>query len=146
MAQAIVNANGQPIQSILISSDGLGEGAFVAEVAQRDARPGRFILRSSKILAQATWMGQRHYQFDTQDQLKQLLEDVPLQLVVLDRARLPHDAHEELLFETLTASPDTWMEWRSPDFGQLRVFRRRDSQGPLGPQDEARIEALQQPN
>ena len=59
LAQAIVRVGGEPVESVLISSDALGEGAFIAELAQLDSRPGRFVLRSSKILAESSWMGGR---------------------------------------------------------------------------------------
>jgi hypothetical protein len=147
LAQSIVRAGGGPIESVLISSDPLGEGAFIAELAQLDTRPGRFVLRSSKILAQTNWMGRRgRCFFETQTQLEELLASVPLQLAVLDRARAPSDPHEDLLLSTLTASPDLWVEWRPPGVGeQLRVFRRRD-QSRLGPKARERLTALQLPD
>jgi hypothetical protein len=41
----------------LISSDAKGEGAFIAEMAMREKRPGHVIRRSSKMLASQTWLG-----------------------------------------------------------------------------------------
>jgi hypothetical protein len=147
LAQAIVRAEGEPIESVLISSDAQGEGALIAELAQLDARPGRFVLRSSKVLAQSSWMGRLHYSFDTRTQLEELLAKVPAQVVVLDRARLGQDSHAELLATTLSASPDVWEEWRSPDFGkQFQVFRRYNNRGRLGLQERNRLEALQRPD
>lgn len=149
LVQAIMRADGEPIESILILSDGQGEGAFITELAQLDARPGRFILRSSKILYQLILTrkgGRRRYFFETQTQLDQLLANVPLQLVVLDRVRLPNDPHEELLSRTLSASPDVWRAWLPVGFDQQFLVFRRRNQSRLGPQARDRLASLQRPN
>lgn len=145
LAQAIVRAAGEPIESVLISSDALGEGAFIAELAQLDTRPGRFLLRSSKVLGQSTWMGERRYFFETLPQCEQLLASLPLQLVVLDPARASDDPHERLLYSALSVSRDVWVEWPLPGLGhEFVVFRRRD-RSRLGPQARERLAALQRP-
>ncbi|MGA7413456.1 MAG: glycosyltransferase family 39 protein [Bryobacteraceae bacterium] len=145
LAQAIVRAGGEPIESVLILSDARGEGAFIAELAQLDTRPGRFLLRSSKVLAQSTWMGDRRYLFETRAQLEQLLANLPVQLVVLDTVWAPDGPGERLLSSTLSTSRDIWMEWTLPGLKhQFRVFRRRD-QGRLGSQARQRLAALQRP-
>jgi glycosyltransferase involved in cell wall biosynthesis len=145
LAQAIRSAGGEPIESVLILSDALGEGALIAELAQLEVRPPYFVLRSSKFLAHSTWMGRRSYFFETQAQLEQLLAGVPLQLVVLDQARIPHDPHADLLSKMLSTSPDVWEEWRPAGIGsQFLAFRRRD-QRRLEPQARDRLTALQRP-
>jgi len=145
LAQAIVNADGEPIESVLIWSDGTGEGSFIAELAQIDTRPGRFLLRATKILERSNWMGnRRRYFFETQPQLEQLLANIPVQLVILDKVQTPDDPHMRLLSDTLSASQDVWVQWPLPGLDQFLVFRRRD-QSRLGPQARERLAALQQP-
>ena len=41
----------------LIVGDAMQEGAFVSEVVMHDARPDHFVLRSLKVLVDATWFG-----------------------------------------------------------------------------------------
>ncbi len=42
---------------LLVAGSSSSEGAFIAEVAQREKRPGRFVLRASKVLMDSAWSG-----------------------------------------------------------------------------------------
>jgi hypothetical protein len=94
---------------LLVSSDALGEGMFIAEIAMREKRPGHVVLRASKALAESGWMGEGYNsRFDTPEQLMEYLESVPVGLVVLDDAEATPPAHHRLLRELVAARPDRW--------------------------------------
>jgi hypothetical protein len=101
----------------LISSDATGEGAFIAEVAMRERRPGHVIRRSSKVLASSTWSG-RHYRvkFEQEKRLLAFLADHPIRFLVIDRS-IPADKrlrHHDLLSNTVKNNPQR--------FTLLRIF------------------------
>jgi len=70
----------------LVCSDAAGEGAFIAEVAVREARPGHIVLRASKMLAKASWSG-ANYQllYRTPEDVQRYLESVPVAVLILAR-------------------------------------------------------------
>jgi hypothetical protein len=83
----------------LIISDARGEGAFIAEIAQRERRPDRKVLRSSKEMAASDWLG-RGYEahVQTSDQLDALLRERRVEWVVVDRSvAAPHQKQHHLL-------------------------------------------------
>jgi hypothetical protein len=80
--------------ALLIVSDSVGEGQFIAELAMREIRPGHVIRRSSKILASRTWSG-RDYQSkaSTPEDFRRILAEEGIGLVIVDRTipePLPH--------------------------------------------------------
>ena len=96
---------------MLISSDAVGEGMFISEVAMCERRPGHVVLRASKVLAEEQWNGE-HYRslFTTPQQILDYLHSVPVKVVVIDNS-IPKDLlqeHEKLLKETITASSSDW--------------------------------------
>ena len=74
-----------PKDAMLVCSDAGGEGAFVAEVALRDHRPSRIVLRASKVISQRPWSGTEVKMLlnDTAD-LGKYLEDVAVDVAVVD--------------------------------------------------------------
>jgi hypothetical protein len=97
-------------QVILISSDSIGEGAFIVEQRLCDKDRPHFVLRSSKVLANDSWSG-KDYQlrFHTEEEVRNYLNQVPVNLIVLDnpkcRGQKP-DPHQELLARTLKKWPE----------------------------------------
>lgn len=95
--------------AVLVVSDARGEGALIAQVARREARPGRYILRASKALASSRWDGSAYTAaFQTPDALLQFLESVPVGVLVWDRT-IPahkHKPHHTLLADTLARFPE----------------------------------------
>lgn len=80
---------------LLISSDELGDGMFVAEVAKRDQRPSRFALRASKTLASSRWNGSGYrLRFETTEEVKKWLDSAPVTVVVLDES-IGHSSRRE---------------------------------------------------
>ncbi|HET8548344.1 MAG TPA: hypothetical protein VFL57_10090 [Bryobacteraceae bacterium] len=72
-------------QRLLVSSDASGEGAIVAEIAMRDARPRHVVARASKILARRKLMG-NEYQllYRNPEDVNDLLRAYGIQVVALD--------------------------------------------------------------
>jgi len=70
---------------ILCSSEGVGEGLLISEVAMREARPGHIILRASRMLADSDWNG-RFYKtkMDGPPAVQRFLEAAAVDVVVLD--------------------------------------------------------------
>jgi hypothetical protein len=99
----------KPVTVILVSSDGTGEGAFIAEVAMRDERPNKIVLRASKILARMEWSGTDYKsRFETVEQMRQFIDATPVQRIVIEDAASAAWQHHTLLKQMLAASKD-WM-------------------------------------
>lgn len=93
---------------LLIVSDVAGEGAFIAEVARQERRPGHVIERGWKVLASATFMGGAYrLRFATPAELLRFFEQEPERIVVLD---VPERVfrHVDLVRETVARYPDRW--------------------------------------
>lgn len=95
--------------NVLIVSDSNGEGAFIAELALSETRPGTLTHRSSKLLAESDWLG-RDYQLQvaTGDELNQLLGDAGVQWIVID-STIPEGrmaAHHQLMFDFMESPQD----------------------------------------
>jgi len=120
--------------NLLISSDPLGEGMFIAAVAEREKRPGHTILRGSKVLGQSDWMGHEYTCFcQTPEEMMRLLEELEVGVVVLDTSAPPARdmAHHMLLTQTVAAYPRRWQPLGVHDVlrqavghaGALHVYR-----------------------
>lgn len=70
---------------IMSSSTGEGDGMIISEIAMREKRPGRIILRADKVLSRSTWDGGR-YQLTLHDAeaVNKYLASVPVDFVVID--------------------------------------------------------------
>jgi hypothetical protein len=96
---------------ILISSEGDGEGPFIARMAELDhARLNHIVLRASHALADSDWNGQSyrlllHSPAEVFDYLRRL----PVGVVVIDRTNfnLPNP-HQPLLEQAIAAHPEQW--------------------------------------
>lgn len=109
---------------ILVSSQSGGEVVFVAEVARREPRPQRIVLRGSKVLAQSGWNSEFYaLAFDSADQIADYLDSIPVGVVVLDgrpgRAKI---AHHPMLAEALERAPGQWRQI-STGSDLVRVYR-----------------------
>jgi len=84
--------------NFLVVSHARGEGAFISEIAMHDRRPGHIVLRSTKVLSSSTWYGTAYQlRYQTGSQLRDLLDDVPIQAIALD-TRPPRDGPDEAAF------------------------------------------------
>ncbi|HJT77942.1 MAG TPA: glycosyltransferase family 39 protein [Gemmataceae bacterium] len=105
--------------TLLVSSDPRGEGAFIAEVAAHEERPGHTVLRGSKLLAKDDWMGHGYEPlYRTQEALTRRLEEAGVAVVVVDTSapESPDLEHHRLLLEALESDP---AHWRLTSSGRL---------------------------
>ncbi len=117
---------------VLVSSLLGGEGAFIAEAALRERRPGRVVLRATKVLASSGWSGHGYeVRFQTPEEIAAFLESIPVGVVVWDGAPgyAPME-HHELLIEALRRDPARW--------------RRLGSYPADGPPGRPRVEVYRQ--
>lgn len=96
--------------AILICSDGDGEGAFVAEAALRDIRPGAIILRASKVVSEDPWShpDRRRPLLNSTAEAEQYLESVPVDSIVVDLTQGGWPEDRTLLLETMNQYPSRW--------------------------------------
>lgn len=86
VAGRILSLAGDAPVRILVSSEPRGEGMFVAEVAERDARPRHFVRRGTKVLSTSTWSGADFkLTYTTEAEIEGYLERDGIRFVVLDK-------------------------------------------------------------
>jgi hypothetical protein len=126
LASAIASGALGPARSILVSGDSRAEGSFIAEMALREPRPGRFVVRGSKLFVDATWMGEvKRIRAAVPEEVDALLLATHVEIVVLDRARPAPYGYQALLEQAVAARPDQWraVALDTPP-GGLAAFRR----------------------
>ncbi|MGZ8217162.1 ArnT family glycosyltransferase [Methylomagnum sp.] len=70
---------------VMMASDPAGEGAFIVERLMADDRRAGVVLRGGQWLAESDWMGARRRPlFDSAEQVRQALKDLPVRYVVID--------------------------------------------------------------
>lgn len=110
VAQDLLARNEFANSVFLVSSQGDGEGMFIAEVAMRERRPGHYILRGYKVLARSSWSG-AYYRvlYGTPVEVVSYLESIPVGVLVMDLSagRFPA-GHHRLLKEMLRTYPERW--------------------------------------
>jgi hypothetical protein len=105
----------------LISADELGEGMFVSEIALKDKRPNRIVLRASKALATSRWDGSNHEsKFKNPQEMMRWLEKIPIGVIVLDSSKSTKAYRPE--HEMLVAVVEQFAE-RWELLGQFSVVR-----------------------
>ena len=112
-----LNAESRFADSVfLISSNAEGEGTFISEVAMRDHRPNRVVLRASKCLVSKSWSGEIDYvRFQNTEQLMSWIQDVPVGIVVVDTTvTVNEDCPEHVLLHDVLLTHDAeWELWRT---------------------------------
>lgn len=96
---------------VMVSSDPIGEGMLIAEVALKDHRPNRYVLRASKILAKDTWMGKRYQKrFDSPAEIMDFLTSIPVGILVIDISVDPSEEteHHRQLQAMIRLFSDKW--------------------------------------
>jgi 4-amino-4-deoxy-L-arabinose transferase-like glycosyltransferase len=84
--------------NFLVISHARGEGAFIAEVAMHDRRPGHIVLRSTKVLSSSTWYGTvYHLRYQNSQAIRDFLDQAPIDAVALD-TRSPQAWPDEAAF------------------------------------------------
>ncbi|MFZ3243896.1 MAG: glycosyltransferase family 39 protein [Candidatus Acidiferrales bacterium] len=129
---------------ILVSSDVIGEGMLISQIAMRDRRPGHIVLRANEVLARSDWNGANYRLFFSAPQeLERYLESIPVRAVVISLATpdAPLQPHQALLSQTLAADAANWKlqgtypSWRKgveyPDSLQVYLLRGHFGGGSL---------------
>ena len=112
----------QPTSTALVSSDPIGEGAFVATMAARNLQPRPTILRATKTMSEGTWMG-LHYaeRFHDETALAAWLDRARVDYVVVDDASSePH--HRRL--DAFVRQSQAWRLEPTPPVTGPRLYRR----------------------
>jgi hypothetical protein len=120
----------------LISSGANGEGRLVAAVAIQEPHPNTYVLRGKTILAGGDWFGRNQEdRFDTLTKLAELLDGIPVTIIVIDDRVLPeqrrpyHDRLRKLVssegekWELIGSYPETEDAIEFPN--SLHVYARR---------------------
>ena len=138
-AASIAVALTEPDATLLISSDSIGEGSFVAEVAIQSQRPdGRYVLRGSKKLSSSDWIG-RDYKLllNNPQAIIDYLNTQKVQLIAIDRS-IPEENQRPdmaLLEQTLAQNSHQWQpvgtvfitRKTKQDSNQMQLFHRVDT-------------------
>ena len=105
-SEFIASRNDLNRSTILVSSNWVGEGLLISEVAMHEHRPGNVILRATKVLAHMDWDGSTYESlFSTPDHIIHFLDQQHVNLVAIDSFRAFHDLpHNVLLNEALQDS------------------------------------------
>ncbi len=112
--------------TLVSSSHPGGEGAFIAEVAQREPRPRRILLRATKLLSSSTWNGLDYtVRYRSPEALMSFLEGLPVRIVVVNTSPEKRYAHHDLLIRTLHQYPADWKLIHSShgDFESFEIYR-----------------------
>ena len=111
VAQHLLSESQLKSSAVLISSDAIGEGMFVSEVAMRDRRPGRYVARATKVLCNCSWSGEEHEAlYPTPEALQSYFVQSPFGIVVYDDsvpALAAFDFHK-VLAEAIRLNPARW--------------------------------------
>jgi hypothetical protein len=97
--------------AVLLASDSIGEGSVIAAIAATDKRPRMVVLRGSKILVSEDWLGRNpRDHFGTLDELRKLLDSIPVEAVMVDEAVNPqwHRPYHEMVAQLLHTDTCTW--------------------------------------
>lgn len=96
---------------MMISSDAVGEGMFISQMAMMENRPGHYLVRASKVLCDCSWSGEEHTTlYPNPAALMGYLDRSPIQVVVYDESAPPQSSFEfhRILHETIQQYPSRW--------------------------------------
>jgi hypothetical protein len=131
LAGAIAAGSFGPARTIVTSGDSIAEGTLISEIALREPRPIRYIVRGTKLFADISWMGQvAELRVNGAAQLYAMLMPVPVDLVVIDRVAAAPYPYQPQLEQALTEHPDQWQRVDSRAYHQRFDVFRRTTDGP----------------
>jgi hypothetical protein len=108
-AARMAMASNTPGNTMLVFSDSKGEGGIIAEVALRDRRLSRIVLRASKVIEQRPWSGEGgKIRFENGDDLARYLEAVATDVVVVDLSASEQGPARTILLAALQQRPGEW--------------------------------------
>jgi hypothetical protein len=108
-AAELVRARAPGAEVALISADALGEGAFVAAMADIGPRPRHFVLRGTKLAAEITWYGGNYrLLYKNAADMQQALTKVPIDILVLDESGPRPFPHQQVIGQMIRDFSDQW--------------------------------------
>lgn len=118
--------------AILVSSEGYGEGIFIATLAEHDRRPEHRVLRAGKVLSTSNWSG-TDYQlaYATEADVDAALRRLQVAAIVIDMrpASGVHTLHHRQLLGALARHPTRWqalaVAGATPGFTMFRALHDR---------------------
>lgn len=117
----LAGQSGMAGATLLVSSNGGGEGALISEMAMRTPDPEMRIIRANKLLQSSTWMGDNVKLLANQrEEVAQLLRAHEVKWVVVhQRPDRGAAAHQRLLIAEM-------QDWELvPVFSEVKVYRRK---------------------
>ncbi len=115
---------------VLVSSENMGEGMMISEIAPLELRPSRYILRATKMLSRSRWnLDKYELLYKDTTEMEQFLESIPVKLLVYDTTKGVMDMpHHRVLAELLEKRKDRWRlvgvypQQTAPAGGQLFLY------------------------
>jgi hypothetical protein len=126
-AARILHDSPNPV--ILVDAEAVAEGGFILNLALLDHRPEHIVIRATKLLSDNPWTARVYRpRLTTPDEVKTILDQVPVNAVLLDLTRPGWQQDSSLLLEALRSDPDNWRLTNdlpsSPSSGDhLLIFR-----------------------
>lgn len=115
---------------ILVAGSGMGEGALIAELAQREPVPQRYMVRSTKWLETLSWMGSTLElgSLTPEESLRETaaaLDRLPFQMIVMDPVSPPPFDYFGELERVIANHPEQWSPLPVAGAGGLLVYVRK---------------------
>jgi hypothetical protein len=130
-ADVALAANGSCC-TMMVCSDATGEGAFISEVAMRDRRLSRVVLRGTKLISESSWNGQTFRMlFQNDEDLARALNANAADVVVVDLTATNSAEARALLLAALHRHPGEWNVVRlRGDFERtFEIYVRKERSG-----------------
>jgi len=114
---------------ILVDADATAEGTFIVSLALLDHRRDHFVLRSTKLMSDNPWTSTVYRpRLTTPEAVKEVLDHLPVDAVVLDLTRPGWEQDSTLLLRALRSDPENWrltndIPVSSASSHHLQIFR-----------------------
>jgi len=110
LADAARIVRGSPARVILVDADATSEGAFVLNLALLDHRPDHIVIRSTKLMSDNPWDSSIYRpRVNSPEEVKTILDAVPVDVVVLDLTRPGWEQDSALLLRALRSDSANWI-------------------------------------
>jgi hypothetical protein len=122
---------------MLVSSNGAGEGAWIAEVALGERRPASVVVRASKTLVSEEWNGEDYRLITkTPEEIGARLDELAIEAVIVDTEAQQNIPLHQLLLEQTVKGSGSWR--RCGVAGTLTGYCR--AKPPLSPPQPLQID------
>jgi hypothetical protein len=140
VAEAVLHGPAVEFPSVLIVSDVPGEGAFIAEMADRRKDVNSVVIRGSKLLADSNWVGSDYrLLYESPEAVVRVLDSIPVYYVAIDDATgAKVAAHQQLAQQTIAQYPERFqllgtfplVRPEEEEAGNVRLYRFIHNQAP----------------